>query len=594
MGTMNSSPYKISYLKDDDGTELICALGPQRAINRIVLAGGQVRRMPDNTKFAVIPASRTNAMIVESMGIPSFASPEYRSLRDRLMAVDSVAKSTWVARLEPAIKPPISPARHQRDFCASFFDKRGMLNGSEQGTGKSLMAIMLQKAWGHKRNLVVTGKSLIWQWHGMFHEYLQEPGDPVPLEGTIKSKVDALRGFGGMDTELTLIVNYEVLSHLLPAFTSLWRPEHVVFDESWRLDNPKADVTKAAYAIVDMCKHVQLLNGSPFNQDGSRLWSQLRLLSDCRGEDMEPFADFRERYCECIDMNLGRYSIRKPIDVRDPAGLMQRIAPHFFRATKATSLDLPEKLKPVRVRVTMPSVASRLYRAVLTDGDAVFNPMSLAGDRVSAIREAQVTSGYTRPVGSEEYSKITPGGLIDSGKLKWCTDYARDILLGDPTYRVIVWFRFNNSLFALAEELGKIIGAARVGCVTSATTSKQLEAMKLSFNSRDPEGIQVILGQQAKLAYGHNLQACDWNILYDHSWRYLERDQLEDRSHRMGRVGPVGYTELEAMFTDAEGKVKPTIDRKALEAFEKREDFATRFSPDTTSGLDEDELAMIA
>ena len=346
-----------------------------------------------------------------------------------------------------------------------------------------------------------------------------------------------------------------------------------------------AKVTKAAIILADAADKVVELNGTPFGQNITQIYPQMRAIDPMRGIGFERLDDWRERYAVCVDMPVGRYTIRKPVGIRDAPGLMRRIEPFFFRATKATSLDLPEKLKPVTIELSLPKAVAELYKLVERDGDAVFDPLSLNGDRVGALRLQQIVSGTCPRIISEDgialgpwvTSKLHAGITLPSPKRDWCVEWAREQLAGNPSYRAIVWLKYTASILELEIAMTHELGPGRVVAVTGATDDITLEQWKSSFNSRDPNGVQVIVAQTAKLAYGANLQACDMNVLYDHSWRYLERDQLEDRSHRMGRVGPVGYIEL---VTTVNGK--PTIDAAALEAFRRREDMVERFAQDTT------------
>ena len=111
--------------------------------------------------------------------------------------------------------------------------------------------------------------------------------------------------------------------------------------------------------------------------------------------------------------------------------------------------------------------------------------------------------------------------------------------------------------------------------MTGSTHDRELEKLKASFNSRDPDGVQVLVAQIKKLAYGHNLQAGDRNIYYSHTWSHVEKSQSADRTHRFGRTAPVAYTEL---------VVKGSIDQQILRATDSLQDMSERLTPDTVGG----------
>ena len=156
--------------------------------------------------------------------------------------------------------------------------------------------------------------------------------------------------------------------------------------------------------------------------------------------------------------------------------------------------------------------------------------------------------------------------------MEWIKDYVRDKFVSDECRKMIIWCKFTREIERMHEELSRIMSKDTVKIVYGKT--KDLEDIKESFNTKAPGEIQIIVAQIKKLAYGHNLQGCDVNVYFSHSWSYIERAQSEDRSHRMGRVGAVQYYELE--YID-------TIDASILRAVERKKDVSLRLSPVTIS-----------
>jgi SNF2 family DNA or RNA helicase len=104
------------------------------------------------------------------------------------------------------------------------------------------------------------------------------------------------------------------------------------------------------------------------------------------------------------------------------------------------------------------------------------------------------------------------------------------------------------------------------------TKNDEIERIKKSFNSRDEDGVQVIVAQIKKMSHGHNLQACDYMIYFSNDWSYVQRIQSEDRAHRMGREGAIEYYDL---------VIEDSIDTDIKTALEKHEDFAQRVARHT-------------
>ena len=233
---------------------------------------------------------------------------------------------------------------------------------------------------------------------------------------------------------------------------------------------------------------------------------------------------------------------------------------------------MPEKIPTVRIKLPLPREVRELYHQVIENGEqALGSLLSLSGERVTMLRLQQIVGGH-RPILSDNPEEDTRLEVLPSFKVDWVKQFAVDRLLEYSNIRCIIWCKFTAEIFRLQQELSIILGEEKVAAVTGDMSNIELDNVKISFNSRDENGIQVIVAQVKKLACGHNLQACDWNIYFSHSWSYLERSQSEDRSHRMGRIGPVQYIDLVC---------ENTIDEQVLQATDNKRDLAIRLSPGT-------------
>jgi hypothetical protein len=603
------------------GTGRLAAAGDQRTMAVLYRVPGAQMHYDGPAPWLSVPPTRQAVMCLEAAGAPSDVSARYIEERARLMSPEAEAMRRWLAARPAMLRPLLA---HQDDFCAWAFGMRGAINASEQGTGKTIMAAALIGAWrataAISRVLIVAPKSPLRQWEDELYGSLPEAACPVfiPLDRAPvpqrQAVVDAARGEEGF---FALAVNYEVLRAMAPTLVA-WRPDVLVLDESWKIKTPNAEVTKAAFQIAEASRRVLCLNGTLYSNNVGDAWSQYRVAA---GANMAGrYTHWMRDYAESREIRVGARTITKYTGVADPVGLMNRLAPVYWRATKASCLDLPEKLAPVRVALEMPRGQRAAYEAVRADGEAGLDPdapepqdapvlpeewdaaadmesavnLSLAGAITKVLRLQQVTSGflpgrltYDTPWDGSGWGRLDEeSGVwrLDSPKLDWLRGWLHDTMAGDPHVRAIVWCRFNADVAAVARLAEAILGdhaVARVVGGRHGVKDKALDGVKESFNSRDPEGVRLIAAQTKRLAYGHNLQACDWNVLYSHSWSYLERDQLEDRSHRIGRVGPVGYVEL-VCTRDGE----TTVDHEVLAATEAKEHMAERLARDTTRTLE--------
>ena len=600
-------PYRLAYM---GLTNEICVTGDPELVQQLlhwpgarysgqVFSNGNLRW--NDGAYLAIPADRTAFMAVESLASPETVGDEYRHARNWYMQLDlSEIYQQW-EDFGIALGRTLLP--HQVEFCAFAMGRRGAFNASEQGTGKTTTGWIMMHAWRSRRILVVCPKSLINEWMGDYDKlfFVEPPVEPVPLrDGSVRSRGTTIASYNQHHRPVAVLINYEVLERLEHA-VSVFNPDTVIFDESWRIKSPSAAVTQTALRIADNCEHVLLLTGTAIGNDVGDLYTQLRAidpriqtfgrtLRQCHG-------DFLQRYGQFITIEMGRGSpihrqMPKCIGCADPPGLMQRISPYWYRATKATCLNIPPKQFHPPVRLELPEEIAQLYREVDEHGESALGAeMSLSDRRVVMLRMHQIAGGHI-PTPVPLMGNLAPEEEVDDlaellrsmayrweqepiepwPKLEWLKQFAVDRLYGDPYVRVIVWARYNKEVDRITAALREILGQHRVAGITGATKERQLDAFKESFNSRHRDGYQVGVFQIKKMAFGHNLQAGDIHVRYSRDWSYIYESQSEDRSHRSGRDRAVDYYELQ---------MRGTIDEDISRVLARRQNVATLVSPDT-------------
>jgi SNF2 family DNA or RNA helicase len=505
------------------------------------------------------------------MAAVTYASPRYTEMREQHLAPPPNSLAA-VANLERHLRRPL--LHHQREFCALSYPRMMAYNASEQGTGKTTTALFMAKLWRANRVLVVCPKSVMTEWANEHDEvFLDGAGyqvhclDSGPVE-VRKAQVDGIPVSG----RHLLLINYEVVATMLRSLTR-FHADVVIADEAWRLKSDKAKVTQAAFDLSRLGGRTLLMSGTPIGNDVGDYYPQLLILG--LHLPWQSRESFLASFAELIPRRTAQgHSYLKPVGCTNPHGLMTLLDQvGWYRASKATCLDLPPK-RFRRVSCPMLPEQERAYHAIEEEGDSLITPLSLNGTRVNLIRLQQVVGGFLPPpdvLEDEERPAVTE---LPCGKLTFLHQWTRDHLVGDTTRRCIIWCKFNAEVARITSELGGIIEGGTVVGVTGATTNDQLDAIKASFNSRDPEGVVVIVAQIKKLAYGHNLQSADYNIYYSHTWSYIEYAQSQDRAHRYGRHDPVEYLVLES---------PRTVDQRVLQALDRKEDLAVQLAPDTVT-----------
>lgn len=439
--------------------------------------------------------------------------------------------------------------------------------------GKTLMGWAMAHLWDVRRVLIISPLSVMGVWQ---REQVEAWGDKARYKvyvldrGSTKKRAEIIDGIDTSE-DVAVVANYEAIGKLAAALER-YKAQLVIVDESSRVKNPKAAVTRAVTAICDRASHVLLMNGTPLGNNGvGDLYSQLRMIGP---EHVgESYYSFTERYARIRELSIGGRRIRKIVGVRDPLSLMRKLEPVWYRATKETCLVLPPK-KYTRVYLDLYPEVERAYKEVKRAGEAALgDALALSSRHVEMIRLHQIAGGHiprydSGGSGERKYEMIR----ARCAKLEWVLQFMREVLVENSAARAIIWVRYRHELERLVLEVGTLFAEGQVVGIDGRTGNALLAELVRSFNSRASDGVRVIVAQVKKLAFGQNLQACDYHIFFSNDWSYITRVQAEDRSHRIGREGAVEYIDLVA---------RGTIDEEILAAFDRFEDLSVRIVRET-------------
>lgn len=476
---------------------------------------------------------------------------------------------------------------HQKEFIYYSLNARGILNGSEQGTSKTLPALCLAYIWGFDRVVVSAPKDVIPVWVDEHKKWFDESRPDSftvwnSVGTTVKQKQKALQILKYEPGRHMFLVNQEVVSKLEEELIDFASDKLFIIDESHNIKSPDSKIYKSCNEVAKHCNRIIESSGTPLGNNVGDLWSQFHIIDP--NILKQDYNDFVNRFAikQKIygpggrPLVVGGVHKTKIVGCSDPYTLMSMISSYWFRATKATCLQLPPKYHH-KIYLDLTDEERFYYEAVKQDGEfALGKELSLNGDAVIAIRLQQITSGTVKkfnPDIPEDEGEIQE---LDSCKLRWLREFVDNRLVNNPSVRCIIWCRFNAEVDIITDELQKKLGAKRVFSVTRKTKSTAIEEAKASFNSRNIDGVQILVAQIDKMYSGHNLQAGDINIGYSHTWSYIKRAQFEDRTHRNGRSDGVEYLWLIA---------KDTIDEALIAATDAKRDLAIRLAPDTVSGV---------
>ena len=336
----------------------------------------------------------------------------------------------------------------------------------------------------------------------------------------------------------------------------------VVYDESHKLKNQKAQRTKFAAEVAGHCIYRRIGTGTEVTEGAEDLFSQMQILK----EGMlgpKSFRGFMAEYCETKPVEGAPRGVVRVIGYKSLDRLRARIAPHAFYALKKDCLDLPEKVYMTR-SVPLTDEQRSAYGQAKRDMLVL-----LQNTETEELDEATITHAATLVL---RLQQITSGHLkTDDGKILELDtnriEAVLDILSESKT--AIIWARFVNDIQRLRAAL-KAKGY-RVGCYYgSTTTEERLEITK-------PGAVDVLICNQQSAAAGLNLTHFTTSIYYSNSFNASDRWQSEDRIHRIGQRSNCTYVDL----------ISPgTVDSKIVRALRSKKNVADMIRSGKSAVLD--------
>lgn len=322
-------------------------------------------------------------------------------------------------------------------------------------------------------------------------------------------------------TDVT-VINYEsvriCLKELMEAGYNC-----VVFDESTEIKNPKAQQSKACWALSLQTKHRIIMSGTPIMNNPLDIFSQYYVLNNnIFGSN---YYRFRARYAV-----LGGYLGKQVVKWVNMKELQERLYSCAIRKTKDECLDLPPKLYQV-IRLQLPDEQKAFYNKLASEliaeykGEIILAPHILT----KLMRLSQITAGFTKTVKEEEIVfKTNP-------KIDWLMDFMENV---GVSHKIVVFCRFKNEIAQMQQALLRM-GYA---CVTVCGETEDRIGAVRAFNT-DPS-IRVFIGQLQTAGIGINLTSASYMVFMTNSYSYGDRVQCEDRIHRIGQQKNCTYIDL--------------------------------------------------
>lgn len=352
------------------------------------------------------------------------------------------------------------------------------------------------------------------------------------------------------------VINYE--SYALERYQNLINGlelDMVVLDESSKIRNPKARITKTLLHNRLNFRYRVIMSGTPAPNSPEEYWSQIKFVSNALPES---FYRFRNLYMK-LDRNGQEAGYVHPMKLgemfrkgfkyvlKDKEKFMLEIQPVCFWAKKSECLDLPETVDVVR-EVTLSAGQMKVYRDMKKHMVAeINNDIVLANVALTKyLRLRQITSGFAINQMGE------PSDITDNSKVNELMELLEEI--GDK--QVIIWCQFHREFDMISKHLKSF---STLYSLTK-DRDKSIEDFKTGK-------VQYLLAHPKSGGHGLTFTNCDTMIFFSIDYSFEGIEQARGRIHRPGQVSKCTYIYLLA---------KDTLDfeiKKALETKQSMQDF---------------------
>ena len=460
-----------------------------------------------------------------------------------------------------------TPYKHQLDCWRASKDRESFALFMDMGCGKS--KVIIDNAgylFLNKRIdglVVVAPKGTYLNW--VENELPIHTSEAVPTRVAYwsscarKEEREALRKLhqpGG--TLRTLVVNVEAMSSERAVdevvdFVKRYKCMLTV-DESTTIKNPSAKRTKILINVGKLAKYRRICSGNPIPNGPLDLYSQSEFLQRNLLGYSNYFA-FRNRFAVMQDQKFGQRSFKRVVGYRDLDALKQLMRKFSFIIKKADCLDLPPKVYQT-VDVAMGPRQTEAYNKMVQDayiqlegGDQVTAPMVLT----QLVRLHQIACGFLKPDHMDEVPFGEP-----NERLSTLLD-----LLDQAPGKVIIWASYRHNVRQIVAAISEKYGKESVVDFYGETSDDDRKHARKAF--QDPDStVKYIVSNPASGKFGNTWTQGTTVVYYSNSYNLEDREQSEDRSHRIGQFGAVHAPGEDPSVLYIDLRVRGTVDDKII------------------------------
>jgi len=391
----------------------------------------------------------------------------------------------------------------------------------DTGTGKTLLGLSIIKL-KQVKTLVVAPKFLLEDaWLGDAKRFYPELSQQIVNFHAVKNKQSKVRTIRGASV---LLINYESLLKQ-PELLTDYGFEMLILDESQKLKNIKAKITKLILKHHTNFKYIYLLSGTPAPNNELEYYTQLKLVAT--EELPKTFYQWRNAYFVSDFMgwkwqitSSGRYHLQKILSKYSHIVKKEDVLDLHGQFCRFIQYDLSREEFQAYKEMAKNFILEITEDETITATTAITKLMKLR----------QILSGFI-------YDENSNPVELGNSKLKTLKQFL-DL---NTDEQFIIWTQYQYEADKLVDELDN----AKAITGQTPTTKRQ----KIADDFRAGR-IKYLIAHPKTIGHGTTFTNVNKAIYYSLSYSYEEFKQSQDRIYRYGQTKPALYYIMQAGLID--------------------------------------------
>lgn len=480
---------------------------------------------------------------------------------------------------------------HQEDFLKFGIDRenQGKMSGflvcDEQGVGKTIESLYLsiynKENYGFKHCLIIVCVNMSkYNWlneieyhtNGEFSGYIlgsrKNRKGKINFNGSTKDKLEDLQNmtqFGdpeGDPLPYFIIMNVESLrmregkSHpIADTLIDLIKSGEIntiIIDEVHKNLSPSSKQGAQLLRIKKQTKKDVFwlpMTGTPIVNKPTDLFVPLRLID---AHQINSFYTWNNQF-----VVYGGFGGHEIIGYKNISQLKQLLQGNMIRRTKESALDLPDKIQ-IEEYVENTSTQNKLMKIVEGEIWEERETILESLNPLSQMMRLRQVNGSPEIVDSEIVVDSTYKSK--NAKLVRLLELVEEIILRDE--KVVIFSNWVEPLRTIYKFLKPLY---KVCTFTGTMSEKDRQIHKKTFIENTE--YKIMLGTSSSLGTTHTLTVANNIIFYDEPWTASDKQQCEDRCHRIGSTKPLNVYTLLSKDTIDERVHNIVYGKKAVSGF---------------------------